>query len=108
MKALGSAIFALCATVWAISQSQEVALRQIVLASEQEAREVLGLITRDSFEAIASQRSRDATAQRGGYVGRVRLSDLRSDVRVALEMLKPGEVSNPIRIGNTFVLFQII
>src|SRR3989475_3187854 len=80
----------------------EVALRQIVLSSEQEARDVrASLIAGASFEALA-------TAPRGGYMGRMRMSDLRNEVRTALETVEPGGVTNPIRVGNTYVLFQIV
>src|SRR5947207_2897545 len=80
----------------------EVALRQIVVASEQEAREVrASLIAGASFEALA-------TAPRGGYLGRMRMSDLRSEVRKALETVVPGGITDPTRIGNTYVLFQIV
>jgi tetratricopeptide (TPR) repeat protein len=90
-------------------QAGEVALRQIVLASEQEAGEARArLIAGASFEALAAERSRDATARRGGYLGRIRLSDLQIEVRKALEPVQPGEVSNPVRVGNTYVLFQIV
>src|SRR5262245_42817685 len=104
-----AALLGLCATMRALPQTGEVALRQIVLASEQEAIEVrASLIAGASFETLAAARSRDDTARRGGYLGRVRLSDLRSDVGKALEQVAPGEVSNPIRIGNTVVLFQVV
>src|SRR5262245_19657417 len=98
-------LHALCALVLALPQAADVALRQIVLASEQEAREVrASLIHGAPFDELASQRSRDATASRGGYMGRMRLSDLRSEVRTALAPLAPGGISDPIRLGNTYVL----
>ena len=85
-----------------LGQTVEVGLRQIVVASEQEARAVRSsLMAGASFEALA-------TAPRGGYLGRIRLSDLRNEVRIALETVVPGGVTNPIQVGNTYVLFKIV
>jgi tetratricopeptide (TPR) repeat protein len=93
----------------AFPQTGEIALRQIVLTSEQEATEVrASLFAGGNFETVAAERSRDATAQRGGYLGRMRLSDLRSEIQKALEQVAPGEISNPVRVGNTYVLFQVV
>src|SRR5207249_879862 len=104
-----ASLYALCVVVWAIPQTGEVAIRQIVLASEQEAREArASLIAGASFETLATERSRDATARRGGYVGHMRQSDLRNEIRNALESLLPGEVSSPVHVGNTYVLFQVV
>ena len=104
-----AALHGLCAVVWAFPQTSEVAIRQIVLVSEQEAREVRdSLIAGASFEALAAERSRDPSAQRGGYLGRMRLSDLRDEVRKALEPVRPGGVSIPVRIGDTYALFQVV
>src|SRR4030095_7498191 len=101
---LAAAILGLGGIAWAVPQTEEIALRQIVLPSEQEANEVRSsLVAGASFEDLASERSRDATAQHGGYLGRMRLADLRSEVRSALDALRPGQVSHPVRIGNTFV-----
>lgn len=106
---LVAALHAMCIAVWARPQAGEVAVRQIVLASQQEANALRAALQGGaSFEAAASERSRDDTSRRGGYVGRLRLAELRSEVRAALEALSPGEISNAIRVGNTYVLFQIV
>ena len=104
-----AALYGLCGIALAFSQTEEVALRQIVVASEQEAKEVHArLIAGASFEAVASERSREAAASRGGYTGRTRLSDLRPEVRKAIEPVTPGKISDPVRLGNAYVLFQIV
>jgi tetratricopeptide (TPR) repeat protein len=107
---LGVVLHAVCALAWALPQSGEIALRQIVLATEQEAREVRTSLSKGaSFEVLAIERSQDeASAPRGGYVGRVRRSDLRTEVQQALLSVKPGGVTNPVRVGNAYVLFQVV
>jgi len=102
-------LYGLVALILTVPQSGEVALRQIVLTTEQQARDVARLLTAGaSFEALAAERSRDATAQRGGYMGRMRLSDLRTEVRKAIETIATGGISYPVRLGDTYVLFQVV
>ena len=109
IMSLGAVLHVLCAMVWAFPQSGEAPLRQIVLASEQEAKEVRASLSAGaSFEALAAERSRDVSGQRGGYLGRMRLSDLRSEVRKALEPIAPGKVTDPVRVGNAYILFQVV
>jgi tetratricopeptide (TPR) repeat protein len=107
---LGVILHAACVLGWALPQSGEIALRQIVLGSEQEAMEVRASLSKGaSFEDLATERSRDdATALRGGYVGRVRRSDLRSEVQQALLPIKPGGFTDPVRMGDVHVLFQVV
>jgi tetratricopeptide (TPR) repeat protein len=103
------ALYALCTFAPAMPQAREVALRQMVLSSDQEARQVrAGLIAGASFETVAAEKSRDASAQHGGYMGRMRLSDLRDEVRKAIETVAPGGITDPVPVGNTYVLFQVV
>jgi tetratricopeptide (TPR) repeat protein len=95
---------------WALPQSDDVAVRQIVLTSALEAKDVhTRLAAGASFETVAEQHSKDqATAGRGGYVGRLRRSDLRKEVREALDRTAPGGFTEPVRVGNEYLLFQIV
>jgi tetratricopeptide (TPR) repeat protein len=84
---------------WTFPQTAEVALRQITFTSEQEAKQVrAGFIAGASFEAFSGAR----------YLGRMRLSDLRNEVREAVQSVSPGGISNPVRVGDTYVLFQVV
>jgi tetratricopeptide (TPR) repeat protein len=104
-----AALHGLCAVVWALPQSSEAGIRQIVVASEQEAKDLRDrLIAGVPFEAVAAESSQDPSAQRGGYLGRMRLSDLVNEVQRAIGAVAPGGVSQPVRIGNTYVLFQVV
>jgi hypothetical protein len=85
-----AALHGLCAFALAFPQTGEVALRQIILASEQEAIEMRArLMAGASFEAVAAERSRDATAGRGGYLGRMRHKE------------SPNDDSNPLKIVDS-------
>jgi tetratricopeptide (TPR) repeat protein len=79
----------------ALPQTEEVALRQIVVSSEQEALQLR------QFLAVGAPFN-------GAYMGHMRLSDLRSEVRNALEPISPGKITQPVRVGNTYVIFQIV
>jgi tetratricopeptide (TPR) repeat protein len=79
----------------ALPQTAEVALRQIVVSTEQEALQLRQLL------AVGAPFN-------GAYMGHMRLSDLRSEVRNALEPIFPGKITQPVRVGNTYVIFQIV
>ena len=81
------------------SQEQQVA--------SDAARLVQTLSEGASFEALARQVSASATAQRGGDVGWVPASTIPSELVGALERLRPGEVSQPLRSPVGFFIFQL-
>ncbi|MGI9421537.1 MAG: peptidylprolyl isomerase [Geminicoccaceae bacterium] len=60
-----------------------------------------------SFEALARQVSASATARRGGDVGWVPASTIPGELVSALERLRPGDVSQPLRSPVGFYIFQL-
>ena len=60
-----------------------------------------------SFEALARQVSASATAARGGDVGWVPASTIPAELVGALERLRPGDVSQPLRSPVGFFIFQL-
>ena len=60
-----------------------------------------------SFEALARQVSASATARQGGDVGWVPASTIPPELESALERLRPGEVSEPLRSPVGFYIFQL-
>jgi len=60
-----------------------------------------------SFEALARQVSASATASRGGDVGWVPASTIPPELVEALERLRPGDVSRPLRSPVGFFIFQL-
>ncbi len=60
-----------------------------------------------SFEALARQVSASATARRGGDVGWVPASTIPPELEGALERLRPGDVSEPLRSPVGFYIFQL-
>ena len=60
-----------------------------------------------SFEALARQVSASATASRGGDVGWVPASTIPGELVGALERLRPGDVSPPLRSPVGFFIFRL-
>lgn len=60
-----------------------------------------------NFEALARQVSASATARRGGDVGWVPASTIPGELVGALERLRPGDVSQPLRSPVGFFIFQL-
>jgi len=60
-----------------------------------------------SFEALARQVSASATARRGGDLGWVSASTIPAELAGALERLRPGDVSPPLRSPVGFFIFQL-
>lgn len=83
----------------ALKPPTEYHLRQILLGSEAEARDVrLKLASGSDFAALARQASRDpGTAQAGGDMGYVVPAQLDPDLAKAVGALPVGQVSAPVR-----------
>ena len=97
-------------TALALAQSDRMALRQIVLATRDGADDILRRAAAGApFDVLAAEHSLDdASAARGGYMGRIDLTDLRLEFRDAVAGLDAGEVSVPVEAGGAFFLFQAV
>jgi len=71
------------------------------------ARLVQALSEGASFDALARQVSAAATARRGGDLGWVPASTIPPELVGALERLRPGQVSEPLRSPVGFFIFQV-
>ncbi len=93
-----------------LSQSSShttVDLQIIVVASESEARGLLDRLQKgEDFAALARQKSTDATAGDGGYLGKLDPSTLRSELRAATVGLQPGGLSGIIKLPSGFAILR--
>lgn len=61
----------------------------------------------DSFSELARTHSLDPTAASGGYLGTVRIGDLRPEFREALSGVERGETSPAIQVDGRWVILRL-
>ena len=90
-------------------QASEVALQIIRVDTRAAADTILGrLKTGESFDALARQSSIDASASAGGYIGKVKLSALRPEVRKALEGVEPGQMTPVVETPAGYMILKVL
>jgi tetratricopeptide (TPR) repeat protein len=98
-------------SIWA-QQNQSgklTSLGVIVVDSASEAEQVLTRLKQaEDFAAVAKERSIDATANDGGFVGTLDPERLRIELRDALRGLTPGEITGAIRIPEGYAILKIL
>jgi peptidyl-prolyl cis-trans isomerase SurA len=93
----------------------EVALSEIIIeadgnsaAAESRANDLYDRLQKgEAFSALASQYSKGPTANKGGSIGTLVVSDLRPDMMNAIKDLKSGDISKPQRTEEGYVIYQI-
>jgi len=91
------------------SQTPAISFRIIVVESRDMAERLLQqLRSGENFVALASGVSVDPSATSGGLVGPVSLSDLRPQIRTALENLRVGELSPIVQLPTGFGILKIV
>jgi tetratricopeptide (TPR) repeat protein len=84
-----------------------VTLRMIVVGTADAADRLLERIKAgESFALLARTESTAPSAEAGGWLGRLPLSQLRPDVRAAVQALAPGQVTEVIRLPTGFAIFK--
>jgi peptidyl-prolyl cis-trans isomerase SurA len=61
-----------------------------------------------NFASIAQQFSQSPTAADGGALGWISPSEISADLGKVLDKMKPGEVSDPVRVGGGFYILGLI
>jgi tetratricopeptide (TPR) repeat protein len=91
------------------AQSHEVPVQVVVLASPEDAGNVLArLKAGEEFATIAKEKSIDPTAPNGGFIGEVDPATLRPELRDTLQNLKAGELSGVVRIPAGYAVLRIM
>jgi tetratricopeptide (TPR) repeat protein len=89
------------------SQEGTIGLRLIEVPSEAEAAGIRAQVQSGaSFEALAKAHSVHASANDGGYLGLIQLTDLKPELQRALNGLAPGDISVVTPLDGEFALFQ--
>lgn len=85
-----------------------ITLRIIVVGTGDAAARVLERVAAgEDFAAVARDSSTAPSAADGGWLGPLPVSQLRPDVRDALQGLKPGAITRAIHIPTGFAIFKV-
>jgi parvulin-like peptidyl-prolyl isomerase len=76
------------------AEKEAIAVRDRVLAGE-------------DFGKVAAEVSDSSTKANGGLIGPYNVSDLSESLRKLLETMKPGEVTQPLRVANGFQILKL-
>lgn len=88
---------------------QQVGVQIIVVPSTKEAQQVVDRLNAgEDFGTVAKQKSTDATAEDGGYLGKVDPSTLRSELRDAIAGLEPGKLSAIVKLPSGFAVLKVL
>jgi tetratricopeptide (TPR) repeat protein len=86
-----------------------VSVELIVTGTHQEADKMLTRIhTGEDFAALAREYSIDPTAKSGGHLGKVDIDSLRAELRDALRGVKPGQVTDIVKIPSGYAILKIL
>jgi tetratricopeptide (TPR) repeat protein len=84
-------------------------LRIIVASSAEQAQQILDRLKNgEDFAALAEEKSVDATAEDGGYMGRVDPAALRPELREALKEIAPGQITGVIKVPTGFAILKVL
>jgi len=91
------------------SSTGAVGLRIIVVETSAQADQVLRELKAGAdFAAMAREISIDPTSSGGGYMGRVDLSSLRSELREAVKGVNPGQITGVIKLPSSYAILKVL
>jgi tetratricopeptide (TPR) repeat protein len=84
-------------------------LRILVVGSADEARQILDSLKKGAdFASLAKEKSTDATAADGGYMGKIDPATLRPELREALKGIRPGQITGTIKLSTGFAILKVL
>lgn len=91
------------------SVAESVTIREILLTTPQEARDVVRILgsDRNAFELLARTRSRSPQAAGGGLLGSFRRGELPPEIDHAAFALSPGQISGIITTGFGYHVLRL-
>ncbi len=91
------------------ASSATVAVRLVVVDSSAEAERILKQLQAGAdFAVLAREKSTDATAVDGGFLGKVDPATLRPELRDALRGLPPGSLSPIVKLPSGYALLKVL
>ena len=108
-KAAKWAIWAAAGVLFADAVAATVAVRLLVVESPGEAQRILKQLQAGAdFAVLAREKSTDATAIDGGLLGKIDPASLRPELRDALQGLRPGELSQIVKLPSGYALMKVL
>jgi hypothetical protein len=102
-------VWAAASVLLAAAVGAAVPVRLVVVDSAGEAERILKQLRNGAdFAVLAREKSTDATAVDGGYLGKIDPASLRPELRDALQGLRPGEISRVIKLPSGYALVKIL
>ena len=90
-------------------ESEGVRMQIILVKTRPEAVQIIKrLQAGEPFAKLAREKSLDANAGSGGYMGQVSPSTLRPEVAAALKGLSPGQFTNPVETPAGYVILRVL
>src|SRR6185369_15838421 len=87
----------------------DIKLQIIVVESSAEAERLLQQIKSGAdFATLAKQKSTDASAAGGGYMGQLDPAALRAEFRDALKGVRPGQVTGVIKFSEGYAILKVL
>ncbi len=88
---------------------QNPGLRIIVAPSAEQAQRILERLKNgEDFATLAKRESVDATADDGGYMGKLDPATLRPELREALKGVGPGQITGVIKVPSGFAILKVL
>jgi hypothetical protein len=85
-----------------------ITLRMLTATSRESAERLLvRLAAGESFVTLATTESTAPTAAEGGWLGRLPLSQLRPEIRQAINGLQPGQITGVVQLPTGFAIFRV-
>jgi tetratricopeptide (TPR) repeat protein len=112
VRGLAAAVIVLVLTAGDVARASqspnELTLRMIVVTSAETAERVLArLAAGEAFGAVAQAMSVDASAIRGGWMGSLKVADLRPEMRAALSGITPGQITRVVPLPSGFSILKV-
>jgi len=108
-KAAKLAVWAAAGVLIADAAGATAAVRMMVVDSVDEAERILKQLESGfDFGVLAREKSTDATAIDGGFLGKVDPASLRPELRDALQGLRPGELSRIVKLPSGYALLKVL
>lgn len=102
-------IWAAAAASLTYAFADTLSLRLVVVDSADEAARLLKqLKAGEDFAVLAREKSTDATAIDGGFLGNVDPATLRPELRDALQGLHPGDFSRVVKLPSGYALLKVL